>query len=104
MSTRDNPREQQNKTLLKLIATMSDEALSHSIDVLSNGKLFQTIELMTDELLTVDETCQLLKVSRAQVYKLTERGLPYIQLGKSKRFSRCETMRYASQFKHNGIS
>lgn len=43
--------------------------------------------LTSEQLLTAPELAQLLRISRAHLYKLvTERGLPRVKLGRSTRF------------------
>ena len=48
-------------------------------------------QLPPDELLTVEEVAQLLKVKRSYVYHLTSTdGIPYIKMGNHLRFHRSE--------------
>lgn len=55
-------------------------------------------DLEQDELLTVDEVAQILKVPRSWVYEKTRRGtldrLPHIKLGKYLRFYRKDVLNF----------
>jgi excisionase family DNA binding protein len=54
---------------------------------------------MQDEIITVDELCSWLKVSRKTTERWRKEGLPYMQLGRSIRFEKEAVLQWLKE--HN---
>lgn len=55
------------------------------------------MQLVKDAPMTVKETIEFLKVSRAQLYKLERQGLPFGRLGKQKRYIKEQLIEYINK-------
>lgn len=56
---------------------------------------------MNDELLTKEELCKLLKISRPTLDRWRKQGLPYIKTGRLVRFDRNEVMEWIKKNRKN---
>lgn len=56
---------------------------------------------MNDELLTKEELCKMLKISRATLDRWRKKGLPYIKTGRLVRFDKREVSRWLKEHQKN---
>ncbi|SHF60633.1 transcriptional regulator, AlpA family [Desulforamulus putei DSM 12395] len=52
---------------------------------------------MKDELLTTDEICEWLKVTRRTIERWRKNGLPFFKIGSSVRFNKEEVLKWIEQ-------
>lgn len=56
---------------------------------------------MNDEILTIDELAEYLKVSRVTINRLRDRGLPWFKVGKNVRFKKNEVLKWLDEQQEN---
>lgn len=77
--------EKLNKNIEDIFHVLEDEDEEIKLkDVLSNRK---ELDSTFDELLTITEISERLKISKTTIYRLRKQGLPALKVGKSLRFN-----------------
>jgi excisionase family DNA binding protein len=67
-------------------------------------RLDERLALVADGLLTIAETGAFLKLSRASVYNLMDRGqLPFIKVGRARRIPKRAVVQFAAQALEGGV-
>lgn len=59
---------------------------------------------MDDNLLTVDELCEWLKVTRKTTERWRKDGMPYLKIGRTVRFDRTEVVKWIEEKQKSSIN